>query len=111
MSYAPFVQEKIETLCSRLVKHMESGQPANMRLAYSALTGDIITQYCFGFCYNHLESAGFEEAFHEAFGAVAAFGHVALQFPWIHPVLRRMPDSWNIAMNPSLAKMLQLQAV
>lgn len=54
--------------------------------AFPAFAGDVITEYAFGICYNHLDSPDFSDSFHAAFMAVGEFGHVAVQFPWFHPV-------------------------
>jgi len=69
----------------------------------------VITEYSFGLSYNHLKSPGCKENFHDAFMAVSEFGHVALQFPVVHPILNMLPDSINEKMNPRLSKLLKLQ--
>ncbi|KAF2207819.1 hypothetical protein CERZMDRAFT_114988 [Cercospora zeae-maydis SCOH1-5] len=90
-------------------KFRETGSVCNATEAFSAYAGDVVTNYCFGFDYDHLSLDGFTDSFHDAFMAVSAFGHVALQFPWMHSLLNRLPDSWNAAMNPPLAKLIVLQ--
>lgn len=73
-------------MCQKFAQYKDNGHILTISNAFSAFTGDIICQYSFGFCYNHLESPNFEENFHDAFMAVAEFGHIALQFPWVTPV-------------------------
>ncbi len=60
--------------------------------AFPAFAGDIITEYSFGICYDHLDPPDFTESFHAAFAAVAEFGHMAVQFPWFHPVSILLQD-------------------
>jgi len=77
--------------------------------AFSAYAGDVITEYCFGFCYNHLESLEFKDNFHPAFMAVSAFGHLALQYPLMHPIMNAFPSSVTEKLTPDLHMLLVLQ--
>lgn len=76
----------MSTFCAGLSRFQESGGICKISEAFSAYAGDVVTNYCFGFDYNHLGLEGFTDSFHDAFMAVSAFGHVAMQFPWMHPV-------------------------
>ena len=73
-------------MCKCMSNFKETGEALVLSNVFNAYAGDVITEYCFGFCYKHLESPGFKENFHRAFMAVSAFGHLALQFPMMHPV-------------------------
>jgi len=88
VDFQPVIREKLEILCDKIAKYAEGDgkQILCLNYAWSAWAGDLITQYAFGFCYNHLESPGFKESFHEAYMELSGFGHVAIQFPWVHPV-------------------------
>ncbi|KIW33393.1 hypothetical protein, variant [Cladophialophora immunda] len=109
VNYQPFIREKIQRLCTKLEQYKEDGRILAINHAFSALAGDVICQYCFGLCYNHLESPNFEESFHDAFMAVSAFGHTTLQFPWVTPLLNALPDSIVDKMNPALHMLLVLK--
>lgn len=84
--FEPVIQEKIELMCKGIAAAKEKEKVLILSDAFDAYAGDVITEYCFGFCYNHLESPEFKDNFHKAFMAVSAFGHLALQFPLMHPV-------------------------
>jgi len=84
--FEPVIQEKVGHMCKCISNFKEPGEALVLSNAFNAYAGDVITEYCFGFCYKHLESPGFKENFHRAFMAVSAFGHLALQFPMMHPV-------------------------
>jgi len=88
LDFQPVIREKLEILCDKIAKYGEGDgeQILCLNYAWSAWAGDLITEYAFGFCYNHLESPGFQESFHEAYMEMTGFGHVAVQFPWVHPV-------------------------
>lgn len=78
-------------LCNNIAKYKSSGKEFRLNMAFSSFAGDVITQYALGICYDHLNVRDFDENFHEAFMAVSEFGHVALQFPWVHPVRALCP--------------------
>jgi hypothetical protein len=84
--FEPVIQKKVELMCKGIEASYDTGSVATLSNAFNAFAGDVITEYCFGFCYNHLESPDFKDNFHQAFMAVSAFGHLALQFPLMHPV-------------------------
>lgn len=109
LSFESSVQKKMDIMTRGLKRFHETGAVCKISEAFSAFAGDVVTQYSFGFDYDHLSLEGFPDSFHDAFMAVSAFGHVALQFPWMHSLLNSLPESWNKAMNPPLAKLLDLQ--
>ena len=65
---------------------MDDGRVLAINKVWNAFAGDVITEYSFGFNYDHLGSDDFDQTFHSAFMAVSEFGHIALQFPWVTPV-------------------------
>lgn len=86
INFQPTIRAKLEILCEKIAQYAEGDRLLNLNYAWSAWAGDIITEYSFGFCYNHLEEPDFIETFHEAYMAMMGFGHVAVQFPWVHLV-------------------------
>lgn len=80
------MQAKADYIVREISEYEGTGTILTIGNAFCAFAGDAITEYCFGFSYEHIRSKNFEDNFHEAFMAVSAFGHVALQFPWIHKV-------------------------
>lgn len=109
VNFQPIIREKLQILCGKFAQYTEDGRILPIGEAFSAFAGDIITQYSFGFCYNHLESPNFSESFHEAFLAVSAFSATSLQFPWILPLLNSLPDSVAVKFNPPLHMLLVLR--
>jgi cytochrome P450 len=88
LAFQPVVRNKLEILCDKIAQCAEGNgdKVLNLSYAWSAWTGDLICEYSFGFCYNHLESPDFKVSFHEPFIATTGMGHFAVQFPWLHPV-------------------------
>lgn len=127
--FEPVIRDKVQLLAMGITAAKETGDILVLSNGYEAFAGDVITEYCFGFCYNHLESSGFVDNFHPAFMAVSAFGHLAMQFPLMHPVSREgfriwkelltlpkqimnsFPDSITEKMTPDLHMLLVLQRV
>ncbi|KAF1814179.1 cytochrome P450, variant [Eremomyces bilateralis CBS 781.70] len=107
--FEPFVRGKVDFFCDRIAKYKGTGEVLAVNKLWNAYAGDVITEYSFGFNYDHLASEDFKETFHDAFMAVSEFGHIALQFPWVTPLLNMLPDDMVQKMNPPLEKLLQLQ--
>jgi hypothetical protein len=80
------IRQKLQVLCDKLTNYKESGVVLSILDAWGAFAGDIITEYAFGVSYDHLELPNFRGSFHDAFMAMAEFGHLAVMFPWIHPI-------------------------
>lgn len=127
VKFEPVIREKIGLMVKGINEAKNNGEILTLSNALNAFAGDVITEYCFGFCYNHLESPGFKDNFHPAFLAVSAFGHLVMQFPLMHPVSRSkvefgcccslipimnaFPDSMTEKMTPDLHMLLVLQKV
>ncbi|OAL26401.1 hypothetical protein AYO22_04319 [Fonsecaea multimorphosa] len=109
VDFQPVIRQKIELLSKKLREYKAKDNPVVLSEAFPAFAGDIITEYSFGICYNHLDSPDFSESFHAAFMAVGGFGHVAVQFPWFHPLLNSLPHGFVRKMQPALGSLLQLQ--
>ncbi|KAI7162507.1 hypothetical protein KC352_g26682, partial [Hortaea werneckii] len=79
--------------------------------AFAAFAGDVISQYSFGFSYGQVNNyeTGWALNFHDAYLSLGAFGHVAVQYPWVNKLLKAIPERPILRMDPSLGQMLQLQ--
>jgi cytochrome P450 len=80
------IREKVEIMCEGIEKFKEKGEVLVLSNAFSAYAGDVITEYCFGFSYDHLKSPGFSENFQQTYNAVSEVCHLFVQFPMMHPV-------------------------
>ena len=109
--FQPAVWEKANKLCSKVAENGADGNIVILSRAFSAFSADVITQFAFAKCYNHLDSPGFEETFHEAFQATGAASHIMLQFPWMLPLMKSMPEWLVLKTQPSLALTLRMQRV
>ncbi|KAK5169323.1 uncharacterized protein LTR77_005298 [Saxophila tyrrhenica] len=105
------VQDKMGILCTGMERCLENGSVFCITDAFAAFAADVISQYSFGFSYGQVEhyENGWKENFHNAYISLGAFGHVSVQYPWVNPLLKSIPDSITTKMDPSLGQMLQLQ--
>ena len=53
------LRELVDTLCQGVENGLNAGKRVNMMHAYSALTQDVITEYCFADCRHVLEMEDF----------------------------------------------------
>lgn len=109
VKFQPIIRDKVDVLCGKFAQYKENDQILPIGEAFSAFAGDIITQYSFGWCYDHLESPNFSKSFHEAFLAVSAFSATSLQFPWIMPLINSLPENIAVKFNPPLHMLLVLR--
>ena len=86
LNFEPVVQDAVALLYRGIAKFDSSDKALTISEGFNAFSGDVITQYSFGFSYDHLRSTDFKENFNAGFVAVSAFGHVTLQFPWMATV-------------------------
>ena len=109
--FQPVVWEKANKLCSKVAENGVDDNIVILSRGFSAFSADIITQFAFAKCYNHLESPGFEDTFHESYEATGASSHVMLQFPWMLPLMKSMPEWLVVKIQPLLALTLRMQQV
>lgn len=88
----PTINEMIEKLCFRLSEFKQSGQPVNMKLAYSCLATDVVTLYAFNKCWNYLDHPEFSPEWCATVRATADMGNLTKQFPFLFPVMGALPD-------------------
>lgn len=107
----PAIKSVIEIFCDRLREARRSGEPLDLFVAYSALTGDVITEYCFGKSYGLLAEPDLGREWPEVFRGVGELTHLIKQFGWLFPLMQALP-MWFVAMaNPKMMPLLRHQEV
>ena len=110
-SFQPVVWEKVNRLCSKVAENGADGNVIALDRAYCAFSGDIITEFAFAKCYNHLDSPGFEETFHDFFQAAGASSLIMMHFPWLQDLMKLMPEWFVLKAQPLLLLMFRMQRV
>ena len=103
----PVIRSRVDKLYSRLKEAQKSGIPINLRNAYSALTTDIISEYCFGNSFDALGKIDFAPEYHDAMIAGSIPSHTLKQFEWLFPLLDSFPFWLVKLLNPGIYTGLQ----
>ena len=85
------LQEKIDKVCSRLTEFEKSEQPIDLRLLFSCMTTDIITDYAFPHCFDLLSTPDLSPAWRNTFSQGLRNFHWFKHFPSLWSVLRSIP--------------------
>jgi cytochrome P450 len=99
----PTLVEKVEKTCSRLQEFKDKKMPMDLRLLFSCMTTDIITDYAFPNCFDLLSTPDlapdWRNVFTEGLRNFQWFKH----FPSLWSVLRSIPDAMLVKMSPQMA--------
>ncbi len=109
--FQPVIREKVNKLCSKVAENGVDDSIVLLDRAYCAFSGDVITQFAFAECYNHLDSPAFKETLLEGFKATAALSHVMLYFPWLRHLMKTMPEWFILKSQPLLVFVFGMQQV
>ena len=107
----PTIQSLIDALCARFREFQQSGEVLNLGCAYSALTTDVITEYCFARSYGFLGRKDFGWEWARVLLQASEMSHLLKQFGWLYPTLNAMPN-WLVQWtNPPLMHLINFQRV
>ncbi|KAL8831223.1 MAG: hypothetical protein Q9170_005394 [Blastenia crenularia] len=88
---SPVIQSCVDKLCSRLKEHKSAGQKVNLMHAFTAFTGDVVTEYSFPASYGLLDKCDFAPEYYELWMSILSGSHMLKQFPWIFPLMSSFP--------------------
>ncbi|KIX02127.1 uncharacterized protein Z518_08066 [Rhinocladiella mackenziei CBS 650.93] len=109
MEFQPVIRDKLDKMCSRIAEYVGTDRILPLHRAWTALTGDVVTEFCFAKAYNHLDSPDFEETFHEAMHAACESSSILMQFPWLWPIMNSLPDWLVVKLEPKMHMHIQVQ--
>ncbi|KAL9614969.1 MAG: hypothetical protein Q9167_000611 [Letrouitia subvulpina] len=109
--YSSVIQAAVDKLCSKFSDHEAAGKPINLMHAYTAMTGDVVTEYCFPASYNLLSHSDFSSDYFKLWISIASNSHVLKQFPWIFPMMLSFPIWFVERFLPDLAVSYRWQRV
>ncbi len=87
----PHIHRVLAKALGRLAHHAETGAPINMNMLYSAITSDIISNYCFGPTEDNLDKDDLNEAWFRAFTEAGNGFHLSCFCPWITDGVKTLP--------------------
>jgi hypothetical protein len=111
IKFEPFIQEKVDIFHRILREYEKVGTVLALDRAAAALTGDIMSEFAFAKSFNTLESKDFSESLHDAIMASVRSAHVLPQFPWLLPLLNRLPSNVVAKLQPNLAQLFHIGKV
>jgi hypothetical protein len=89
----PMIKTKVSQLSDIFHSHMTSKTPVNLRVMFSALTLDIISDYCYGESFGALNDQNVAREWYYTLEAVMAKAPLFMHFPWLLKVMGLLPDS------------------
>ncbi|KAF2652803.1 cytochrome P450 [Lophiostoma macrostomum CBS 122681] len=102
-SLEPTLVEKVTKTCNRLEEFKRNKTPVDLRLLFSCLTTDIITEYAFPHCFNLLSTPDLAPAWRDTFAEGLRNFQWFKHFPSLWNLLRSIPDSVLLKMAPQMA--------
>ncbi|PGH15742.1 hypothetical protein AJ80_05450 [Polytolypa hystricis UAMH7299] len=87
----PAVQAKIDRMCERFEEAAKEKRIIPISAALGALSGDIISQYSYGWSTHFIENENFENKFLDALSANIAVCHYIRFWPFLGPLLDYVP--------------------
>ncbi|KAM7215804.1 Cytochrome P450 [Rhypophila decipiens] len=105
----PVIQDIIDAFMLRVEGFQEEGQVLRIDTACSALTADIIMEYAIGKPSRIINVPDFDLAFHDALLDGGRQLFMTRQFPIVMEIVRRLPRSVMLRLNPSLTSFWNLQ--
>lgn len=106
----PIIQDKTDKLAERFKEAHEKGTTLKMEYAFSALTADVITHYCYGTSYRYLEDQFPENDLRDAFGGLFLLNHILYFFPILCTFLNNLPPKLMQIIDPKSSAMAFLRA-
>ena len=96
----------VEKLCARFEGFKKDKKPLPTGNAFGCLTADIIIEYSMGVQQHALDDPDFAPLFTQAVKKFAEFAVVLKHAPWLHKVIKAIPQHWLARCSPELGASL-----
>ncbi|KAL5319155.1 hypothetical protein ACEPPN_012204 [Leptodophora sp. 'Broadleaf-Isolate-01'] len=97
------VQEKVKKLCRRMHDSLDASKPVDLRAGTRAVSIDVLSEYAFDDCWNHLDVEDFAAWFSEAVRDTGVMWWTFQQFPALLRPMQSIPEDYarkmSLAMN------------
>ena len=111
VNFEPYVQQKLDTVFKVFSGYADESKVLRLDHAFSAFTGDVISEFAFAQSFNALESEDFKDNLHAAFQAACSSSPATLQFQWLLPLMNSLPPWLTVKLEPRLQQLINLQNV
>lgn len=107
----PSIKSVVEKLVLRLKGLQGSGTFINLEDFFTALTADVVFQYCFARSANLMEQPGFASDWHQIIKQTSINYHTMKHFPMVEYLMRVMPVWLIKIINPRAITFLKMEKV
>ncbi|KAL3420294.1 benzoate 4-monooxygenase cytochrome p450 [Phlyctema vagabunda] len=90
----PIIVTQVQNLCALLRARCASQQVLDLRVAFSSLTLDIISAYCFGDTWGCLQDEELAEMWKFTLDDIFEKANLIMHVPWLLDLINRLPDKW-----------------
>ena len=108
--YQVVIRKYVDKLCDVIAAHND-GEILAVDRMWTALTTDVVSKYAFGEPMGHVTSPGFKENFMESTALITKAMLAGVHFPWLIPLLDRIPVHITKKMQPDLQVALTFKDV
>ncbi|KAK4445417.1 cytochrome P450 [Podospora aff. communis PSN243] len=95
-------QQKAQKLLHRVRESLNAGTPADLRAGLRAVSIDVLTEYAFADCWDHLGAPDFNQWFSEAVRDTGLMWWIFQQFPFVLTMMQAIPDNYARKMSPAM---------
>ncbi|KAA8563986.1 hypothetical protein MFRU_025g00110 [Monilinia fructicola] len=89
----PIIKSQISLLSDIFHSHFLSATPVDLRVAFSSLTLDIISDYCYGRSFGALTNKDLAETWSNTLSQIMSKTTFIMHFPIIFKIMKSLPDS------------------
>ncbi|KAK6597436.1 benzoate 4-monooxygenase cytochrome p450 [Botrytis cinerea] len=89
----PLIKSKLSLLSDVFQSHCAEAKPINLRVAFSSLTLDVISDYCYGEAFGALTDENLAEIWSTTLSQVMSITTIVMHFPILYKILSWLPDS------------------
>ncbi|KAG2417839.1 hypothetical protein HFD88_000938 [Aspergillus terreus] len=109
LELSPLVTERVQKLMERFEGFYRSNAVVSLDDAFSALTADVITAYCYGKSWMFLEDESFRNDIRKTVSDITSYLHINRFFPLVLSAMRAIP-LWLLAvLQPGKSSLLKFQ--
>ncbi|KAM5431408.1 hypothetical protein MferCBS31731_007894 [Microsporum ferrugineum] len=96
------IQGLVEKLCNRIEQFSVTRSIVPLSLGYTCLTTDLITTFTMDRCYGYLDAPDWYPNWGQVLRDASEMSMVSRQLTWILSVLKMLPKTFTMSLNPGL---------
>jgi hypothetical protein len=105
------IRDKLDSLSRRFDEYREGGRVVDLDNAMTAMTTDVITQYCFGASNGFLQEDEFQPQWRAILRTVMESGPLNKQMHWLMSTVTKIPVAWLVWLKPEMANYINFRVV